>query len=331
MLTYKAKHWEESARNRGDYRAPLFSAPDHFDMSRGTNRHLTVETATFPVIGTNLIRAASSGHEIDLTDDSFLTIMLPTRGVTRVRMDRKERIIGEGAALALGPSERWTQVDRREHKDFRANVAKVDLEGAAHAKIVPNVSDDPVLPIAPDALEGFRGLMMYLFADLSSPVPTLVHQPASDLFAALVLEHLRHLLAAVRAGPILDRSQGDLVRRAIDYMAECSGDPLTVGDIAEAVGVSTRRLQDAFRLTRGQTPWEHLTTIRLENARARLLAGAGPSVTAIAFDCGFSHLGRFSQTYRATFGERPSATLARAREVTSSARPAIRIDRAQIG
>lgn len=103
MLTYEAKLWKESASNRGDYRAPLFSAPDHFHMSRGTNRHLTVETATFPVIGTSLIRAASSGHEIDLTDDSFLTIMLPTRGVTRVRMDRKERVIGEGAALALGP------------------------------------------------------------------------------------------------------------------------------------------------------------------------------------------------------------------------------------
>jgi AraC-like DNA-binding protein len=222
-------------------------------------------------------------------------------------------------------------VDRRGHRDFRANVAKIDLEGAARAKIVPNVSDDPVLPITPDALEGFRGLMRYLFADLSSPVPTLVHQPASDLFAALVLEHLRHLLAAVRAGPTLDQSYSDLVRRAIDYMAAFSADPLTVPDIAEAVGVSTRRLQDAFRLTRGQTPWEHLTTIRLGNARARLLAGAGPSVTAIAFECGFSHLGRFSQTYRATYGERPSATLARAREAASSARPAIRIDRAQIG
>jgi hypothetical protein len=67
-------------------------------------------------------------------------------------------------------------------------------------------------------------------------------------------------------------------------------DPLTVPGIAEAVGVPTRRLQDAFRVATGQRPWEILTAMRLERARARLLAGAGRSVTAIALDCGFPTL-----------------------------------------
>ena len=53
-------------------------------------------------------------------------------------------------------------------------------------------------------------------------------------------------------------------------------------------------------------------------ARTRLLAGAGPSVTAIALDCGFSHLGRsrlgrLAQAYRAARHEPPSVTLRRAR------------------
>ncbi|MAY86161.1 MAG: AraC family transcriptional regulator [Pseudooceanicola sp.] len=331
MLTYEAKHWEERASRRGDYRSTLFSAPDAFNMSRGPDRHLRVNSATFPLIGTSLLSVSSSGHEIDLADESFLTIMLPTRGVTRVRMDRTERVIGEGGALALGPSERWTQVDPRGHRDFRANVAKIDLKQIGRGKIFPEADTDPVVPVSTPALEGFRGLMRYLFADLASPVPTLVHQPASDLFAALVLEHLRHLLASSNADPALDGSQANLVRRATDYMVACSGDPLTVPAIAEMVGVSTRRLQDAFRLTTGRTPWEHLTEIRLANARTRLLAAAGPSVTAIAFDCGFSHLGRFSQTYRDTYGEAPSVTLTRARDSAHAAHPAIRIGPAQIG
>ncbi|MDD9720516.1 helix-turn-helix domain-containing protein [Sulfitobacter sp. PR48] len=67
-------------------------------------------------------------------------------------------------------------------------------------------------------------------------------------------------------------------------------DPLTVPGIAEAVGAPTRRLQDAFRVATGQRPWEILTAMRHERARARLLAGAGRSVTAIALDCGFPTL-----------------------------------------
>ncbi len=331
MLTYEAKHWEETASGRGDYRSTLFSAPDAFNMSRGRNRHLRVNSATFPLIGTSLLSVASSGHDIDLADDSFLTIMLPTRGVTRVRMDRKERVIAEGGALALGPSERWTQVDPRCNRDFRANVAKIDLKRVGPGKVFPDVTTDPVVPISTAALEGFRGLIRYQFADLTSPAPTLVHQPASDLFAALVLEHLRHLLASDGADSALDGSHDDIVRRAIEYMSACSSDPLTVPAIAEVVGVSTRRLQDAFRLTTGRTPWERLAEIRLENARTRLLAAAGPSVTVIAFDCGFSHLGRFAQAYRTTYGEAPSVTLIRAREAVDAVRPAIRLKPTQIG
>ena len=201
MLTYEAKHWEETASGRDDYRSTLFSAPDAFNMSRGRNRHLKVHSATFPLIGTSLLSVASSGHDIDLADDNFLTIMLPTRGVTRVRMDRKERIIEEGGALALGPSERWTKVDPRGNRDFRANVAKIDLKQVGQSKVFPGVTTDPVVPISTASLEGFRGLMRYLFADLTSAVPTLVHQPASDLFAALVLEHLRHLMESDCAEP----------------------------------------------------------------------------------------------------------------------------------
>jgi transcriptional regulator GlxA family with amidase domain len=83
-------------------------------------------------------------------------------------------------------------------------------------------------------------------------------------------------------------------------------------EVAGAVGVGLRSLQLAFRAVRGEEPRATLARFRLEAARARLQsAHEGDSVTAIAHDCGFAHLGRFAVAYRRAYGERPSETLAR--------------------
>ncbi|MBN9888968.1 AraC family transcriptional regulator [Salipiger abyssi] len=327
MLSYHSRHWKENARGRADFGSLLFSAPDHFDMSNGPDRKLSIHSAAFPDIGTSLLGVTSSGHEIDLADDKYLTVMIPTRGRTHVHMDRRKSVIEEGAALALGPSERWTRVEKGNRRDFRANLVKISLDAAPVRHILPVVAGDPVLPIAPNALAGFKALMDYLFRDLASPMPTLIHRPASDLFAALVLEHIRMLFLTGMDEIIDDTPRHALVGRAEDYMVAHLGEPLTVPIMAEALGVSVRQLQDAFRQSVGQSPWERLTAHRLDRARRRLLAGGGPSVTAIAFDCGFSHLGRFAQTYRAAFGEAPSTTFRRARAHSN----AIRTDATQSG
>jgi transcriptional regulator GlxA family with amidase domain len=61
-------------------------------------------------------------------------------------------------------------------------------------------------------------------------------------------------------------------------------------------------------------PRDMLLRFRLERARERLLKpGPTDTVTSIALDCGFAHLGRFPAAYRIAFGELPAETLARAR------------------
>jgi hypothetical protein len=247
MLNHHSKHWEENARRRADFGGVLFSAPEHFNMSKGRDRKLIVNSAEFPEIGTSLLSVTSSGHEIDLADDRYLTIMIPTQGQTHVHMDRRKTVIKEGAALALGPSERWTRVEKDRHRDFRANLAKISLDAPPLRHVLPIVTDDPVLPTSPKALAGFRALMHYLFSDLASPMPTLIHRPASDLFAALVLEHIRLMFLIGMDDLVKEHPQQALVSRAEEFMVANLGEPLTVPIIAEALGVSVRQLQDAFR------------------------------------------------------------------------------------
>ncbi|WTX00875.1 AraC family transcriptional regulator (plasmid) [Streptomycetaceae bacterium NBC_01309] len=101
-----------------------------------------------------------------------------------------------------------------------------------------------------------------------------------------------------------------------DAQAFCEprlGTEITVRDIAEAVGVSVRTLQAAFREGLGTTPTAHVRDLRLARAHASLLAAAAGrhdgGVREIARQWGFWHLGRFSALYRSSYGQLPSHTM----------------------
>jgi len=97
--------------------------------------------------------------------------------------------------------------------------------------------------------------------------------------------------------------------------------------LAAAVGVSRRSLYRAVRREFGLSPGSLFRQARLAQARQALhTLGAERSVTRIALDCGFTHLGRFSLAYRKEFGELPSQTLRRAVAAASHSPPEDRSD-----
>lgn len=84
-------------------------------------------------------------------------------------------------------------------------------------------------------------------------------------------------------------------------------------EIADQLGVPVRTLQEHVRSAFGSTPSALLREARLQQAQ-RLLSSSDAgteTVTSIAQQCGFGHLGRFSSEYRARFGETPAQTLRR--------------------
>jgi transcriptional regulator GlxA family with amidase domain len=84
---------------------------------------------------------------------------------------------------------------------------------------------------------------------------------------------------------------------------------ITLDRLCAVAGVGPRSLQKALLAARGQTPHEFVTARRLAEARRRLAGSASPvRVSTVALDCGFRHLGRFSASYRAAFGESPVET-----------------------
>lgn len=147
---------------------------------------------------------------------------------------------------------------------------------------------------------------------------------AAPLVAAQVMESLQYALlyrlSHSHSGHLRapSRSAGPAyLRRAEEYLDANAAVPVTTSDLASAIGMSVRSLQMAFRRHRRETPLGFLRERRYQLARRRLLSGTYPTVTSVALDSGFEHLGRFSAGYRERFGESPSETLRRTDSVTA--------------
>jgi AraC-like DNA-binding protein len=103
--------------------------------------------------------------------------------------------------------------------------------------------------------------------------------------------------------------------REAEHWMQVGGAEMTVSAIADKVGVSLRSLQAGFRNWHNSTPSEYLRNIRLQAARAEMLAPTeSTTVTSAALANGFFHLPRFSAYYRAAFNETPGQTLRRSRQ-----------------
>ena len=128
---------------------------------------------------------------------------------------------------------------------------------------------------------------------------------------------LETFLRALRAGdfmpPPKHRVAGKLrhLRQARDFIRASSHEPIQLEDVSKALGMSPRGVEALFRSSMGIGPNAFIRHQRLHGVRRALLeAQPEPGVVKeLALQWGFWHLGHFSGSYRALFGESPTATL----------------------
>jgi AraC family ethanolamine operon transcriptional activator len=106
-----------------------------------------------------------------------------------------------------------------------------------------------------------------------------------------------------------------VVRGAEEFLRADPDRPIQREELCTALGVSLRKLHDAFVGTTGMSPQYYLKLRRLVMVRRLLHAPSNdpPLVKSAALSHGFWHLGHFARDYRELFGETPSETAARRR------------------
>lgn len=95
------------------------------------------------------------------------------------------------------------------------------------------------------------------------------------------------------------------LRSATEYIEAHLAEPIGVGEIAAAAGMSAFHFSRAFRAATGKPPYAYLLDRRIATAKARM---GDPQMTlaAIAQECGFNSAGQFSRMFRAATGCTPS-------------------------
>ncbi|WP_367651622.1 helix-turn-helix domain-containing protein [Curtobacterium sp. MCPF17_052] len=71
------------------------------------------------------------------------------------------------------------------------------------------------------------------------------------------------------------------LRKAVEFLHEHAGEPLTVSDIARAADLSVRALQESFQRTLDRTPMNYLREVRLRQVHDDLVA-AEPGTASVA-------------------------------------------------
>lgn len=166
----------------------------------------------------------------------------------------------------------------------------------------------------PDALPPLRAYLGQLHHLMQQRSP-LVQQPN---FQQLLLQDLVPLLIAALPiqqsrlkVPLRAFQRSSLVKQAEDYMQAHLDHPLTLADLCQALGTSSRALSYGFQDIFGMSPMAYLKTLRLTGVH-RALKAANPdskTILNIASQFGFWSMGHFARDYKQMFGELPRQTL----------------------
>lgn len=249
-----------------------------------------VEEAVLLVIGCGKPSVVHiDGEQVVCTGD-IAAIISPSRRVFN------ERPAGSGVLVLRASS---GAIEQRYREDTgrglskgivfedRANLTKPPWTALSRSLefLLETLQDDPSVLEHPHFRRGFDDLL---------------------LGGLLSLPHSHHDRMGRRVGAAMPR----VVRQAKEFMEAQALEAIAIPDILRACNCSRSVLFASFQQFCGYSPMQFLVEERLRLVRARLLdPHPDDTVTYVAYDCGFTHLGRFGNAYRKMFGEPPSQTL----------------------
>ncbi|SFI67244.1 transcriptional regulator, AraC family [Streptosporangium canum] len=250
--------------------------------------------------------------------ESFFLVQIPLAGRSLIRCGGQEIVSTSRLASLPSPSE---HLDMRWEAGCPQLIVKFDrtaVEGALELMLGERLDRPIVFDLGMDMTAGWARAwrsMADLIIGEAEHGDGLAVQPLAiaHLENAMLTSLLTMQPSNYRARLNTPRPPAvpKVVRRAMEFIDGHAHQPLTTDDVARAVAVSGRSLQEGFRRHLGLTPMTYLRDVRLGRVHEELVTGdpARCTVTGVAARWGFLHQGRFAAAYRARYGQTPSHTL----------------------
>lgn len=255
------------------------------------------------------------GHEVSIGSrgfEEFYMLEMPIEGGVDIAFGLESIRSEPGKALILSPGSRfrsrWREGTRQWMLQIDRKMVDDRFAAVARKRGVGSPVFNPVIDLASQHGR-YLATALQAFSDLLSDSGAQVEPSSiSAALASVVDELLRNIAYTDGSSLIPERIYASPahVKQAMDALRERYAEPLLMPVLAAEIGVSERTLYDGFQTYYQRTPHDMLTRFRLEAAR-RLIRDSGVPVADAARRVGIRHLGRFSATYRETFGVLPSA------------------------
>jgi AraC-like DNA-binding protein len=223
--------------------------------------------------------------EVERHRHDYHQVILPCAGTLEMEMERGAgRVTGSLASfVAAGCSHAFSA----KREDI---FIVLDVPTGIGYEEMDDQEVPPFFAFGPEV----RSLIDYLIArGLDQPSPVV-----ASSWSTLLLERISDQKRGA------DRAELTIAR-ALSFMKRNLAEPIRINDIAEAAGVSTTRLYDAFVKRGAATPHAQLTAFRLDAAE-RLLADPSLSIAEIAVQSGHSDQSALTRTMRRVRGTTPA-------------------------
>ena len=308
-------------------RSSVFRHADPHAVSDYVNRHvgqhcIGLSRTTRPLASLNHRKFAeldlcriSYGGSVRVTSpalESIFHLQVLLRGNCLWRGANREQHLGPGELLVINPDD---PVDLTYSQDCEKFILKLPV------KLLESVCDDqrwrrPAGGVRfmrnhyrLDELEGFLGLLGMVCQESEASDPLLRVQ---EHYTQIVASKLLNLMQTNISRENLASASAS-IERLLDYIERNLKQEISSEDLAAQACISQRSLYSLFERQLGVTPLQYIRQRKLARIHT-CLSDPGctvRSLTELALDYGFVHLGRFSESYRLQFGELPSSTLKR--------------------
>jgi len=277
----------------------------------GGNKYHTIHNrAELPGGALNFLDCSSSVQAKAASPHDQYWLLSPIEGHLEIEVNGQNFAASKTRAVLQSPWESYS---------FRSTPTKafiLEISEQSLRKVLP----DGFLGCFGYSFEGsFRNAIQQLLFGLAGVLDDWATGAVGTKKLPSFLKHLELAVLHCLVEAIRDQETGSFAGSVVGnmpltairtFMNDNLANDLSVGDIAEAAGVSIRTLQKGFADHYFMSPNKMLTTMRLDKARELLKSRKGPaSVGAACKAVGFGHAGRFSKEYADRFGETPSETL----------------------